>query len=222
MRQAILECVDLVAKNTSHVGRILVALAMASAIAAGNPVTASGQDTSTRAIVVQTASPGKITFSSEFLAFVQQLENAGRVGWNNAENKWYSHPSPEGGRETIAYGHKIQDDAEEQRFASGITEQQALDLLCTDLDIAWDKAASYVKSRHGVELSDLSQKQQEMLTEYAFNLGTLRGFPKFVKAVVEEDWDTARLEYKRTYRDTNGNRHELSRNNDFYNRYLKL
>ena len=71
-----------------------------------------------------------------------------------------------------------------------------------------------------MKLSDLSRKQQEMLTEYAFNLGSLRGFPKFTKAVVEEDWATARNEYKRTYK-ANGKRYELARNKFFYDRYLK-
>lgn len=221
MKSAILEAASMVTQNEGRVARTLGALGMAAAIAAGSPSAASSPDSGSKTSVVQPAESGKISFSSDYLAFIKQLENTIKAGWNAEEKKWYPHESPEGGRDTIAYGHKLQSDAEEVRFAKGITEQQALDLLRKDLEDAWQKAASYVKSKHGVALEDLSQKQQEMLTEYAFNLGSLRGFPKFTKAVVEEDWDTARREYKRTYKDTDGKRHELARNKFFYDRYLK-
>jgi len=223
MKSAILEAVDMVVHNEGRVARTLGAIGMAAALATGGCKAATDDNTgASKTSVVEPAKTGKITFSSSYLAFVKQVENAGKSGWNDTEKKWFPHTSPEGGRDTIAYGHKLQSDAEEERFASGITEQQALDLLRSDLNVAWNRAASYVKSRYGVELQDLSVKQQEILTEYAFNLGRLNGFPKFVKAVVEEDWNTARNEYKRTYLDANGKRRELvARNNAFYDRYLK-
>jgi GH24 family phage-related lysozyme (muramidase) len=239
MKSAIFEAVDMVVQSEGRVARTLGALGMAAAVAAGGSHMISKtpgyekptatQTVNTKEVEVepedtQTTKPqqsGKIAYSDDFLNFIKQLENAGRSGWNSSEEKWYPHASPEGGRDTIAYGHKFQSDAEENQYASGITEQQAFDLLHRDLDIAWNRAASYVKSKHGVELETLSHKQQEMLTEYAFNLGSLNGFPKFTKAVVEEDWDTARKEYKRTYKDTAGKRRELARNKSFYDRYLK-
>lgn len=220
MKSPILEAADMVVQHEGRIARTLGALGMAAAIATGQPAMGEpGVKTTTTA--VQKAGTSKITFSNSFVDFVKQVENAGKKGWNKDDQKWYPHDSPEGGSQTIAYGHKLNGAEEEKRFAKGITEQEALALLRKDLDRAWNVAASYVKAKHDVELSSLSEKQQEILTEYAFNLGTLRGFPKFVQAVVGEDWDAAKKEYKRTYKDTNGVRHELTRNTFFYNRYLK-
>jgi len=68
----------------------------------------------------------------------------------------------------------------------------------------------------------LNDNQEEMLIDFVFNLGTLKKFPKFTEAVFKKDWETAKKEYKRSYSDDKGTRHELiGRNTTFFNKFLK-
>ncbi len=62
----------------------------------------------------------------------------------------------------------------------------------------------------------MSLKQEEMLTEFAFNLGGLSKFPKFVDSVLRNDLNTMNKEYKRYV----GNKELTGRNTAFYSRYL--
>ena len=61
-----------------------------------------------------------------------------------------------------------------------------------------------------------------MFIEFAFNLGNgLKQFKKFIKALVNDDWDTAKEEYKRYYRTSSGQLREVkNRNEEFYKYFL--
>jgi GH24 family phage-related lysozyme (muramidase) len=151
--------------------------------------------------------------------FVKNLENADKKGFING--KWYPHPSPEGGYPTIAYGHKIKTDKEEQKYRQGLDDREATKLLVKDLMEAKDKVRKYIDDRYKIHLM-LDKKQMEMLTDFAFNLGGLEKFPKFTDAVLRKDWKRAAQEYKRGYRSASGERKELTRRNQlFFDRYLK-
>jgi len=156
--------------------------------------------------------------TDDFVDYVKTMENAQRVGYNKKSGLWMPHRSPEGGMDTVGYGHKL-DHSDARRLSGGITDSQAEKLLQNDLEDAARTVKSHISSHFGdVKLSD---EQMEMLVEFTFNLGGLKKFPKFTKAVVNKDWDTAKKEYKRSYVDSAGSRHELSRRNiAFYNRYL--
>lgn len=153
--------------------------------------------------------------SDDYLEFIKSLENAEKTGYDHDNDLWLPVPSPEGGLPTIAYGHKARKD-ELDTLQKGISEAEATDLLKTDLDGAYLSVAAYVIGRIGDV--DLTTKQTEMLTEFTFNLGTLRGFPKFTLAVVNLDWDTAKRECVRSYTDAKGKRHELTRRNAMFKR----
>jgi GH24 family phage-related lysozyme (muramidase) len=104
-------------------------------------------------------------------------------------------------------------------YAGGITDAEAVKLLASDLETSSRAVKSYISSHFGKV--DLDNGQMEMLVEFSFNLGSLSKFPKFVEAVVKKDWQTANKEYKRSYVDGHGQRHELSnRNIAFFKRYL--
>jgi len=45
----------------------------------------------------------------------------------------------------------------------------------------------------------LDQRRKEMLLDFTFNLGGVSGFPKFKQAVLNNDIETMRKEYKRYY-----------------------
>jgi len=153
------------------------------------------------------------TFSPDFINFVKNIENANRVGYQNG--KWYPHKSYEGGLPTIAWGHKIKSTNEVRQLMKGLTDSQAEKLLRDDLEIARKEVDNYMKSL-GVNIP-LSQKQLEMLTEFAFNLGSLKKFPKFTRAVLNQDWETAE---KESLRYSKGQ--PLTRRNElFRKRYFK-
>lgn len=159
-----------------------------------------------------------MTFSKDFIQYIKSVENAGKVGFKNG--KWYPHESPEGGWPTIGYGHKIKNQTELDRLRKGISEGEVERLLVSDLQLARSQVKSDIKQMFDVQVL-LDQTQEEILIDYAFNLGNIRGYPKFVKAVLNKDWETAKKEYKRTFKDASGKRQELGRNKAFASRYLK-
>ena len=60
------------------------------------------------------------------------------------------------------------------------------------------------------------------MVDFVFNLGSLKGFPKFTKALNCKDWETAKKEYKRYYKTPQGKWKELkNRNKLFFDRFLK-
>lgn len=151
------------------------------------------------------------TPSETFLSYIQTVENAQKKGWNSEKKLWFPHDSPEGGAQTIGYGHKIQG---QEDFSEGLTDEQVRDLLLRDLSAA----ANICRGTVG-NFDKLAQKQREMLVDFAFNLGTLKGFPKFVAAVIRNDLPAMRREYKR-YAIINGKKQPLSRNTAFYKHFL--
>jgi poly(A) polymerase len=153
------------------------------------------------------------SFDSDFLNYMKSVENGIKSGFKNG--KWYPHKSFEGGMPTIGYGHKIQSEKELQRYFNGVSDQEIISLLKHDLEKAKTIVNNYVNSL-GVKIP-LDKQQLEMLTDFAFNLGSLKKFPKFTTAVINKDWDTAKKEYKRF---SNGN--ELKdRNQQFFKKYLQ-
>jgi len=129
----------------------------------------------------------------KYLSDLRGLENSIKKGYKN--NKWYPHASVEGGANTIAYGHKLQPG---ESFASGLTEQQARDLQKKDVLAHQTKAEKYVDDKYGTGTYDkLPQNSQMMLTDYAYNLGSLNKFPSFVEGVVKGDKNKMLQQYER-------------------------
>jgi GH24 family phage-related lysozyme (muramidase) len=96
----------------------------------------------------------------------------------------------------------------------GISSSEAEALLKNDLRDAYSRVLNYMK-KIGVSIP-LSLKQMEMLTEFAFNLGDLGKFPKFTKAVLNQDWVTADKEHNRYSRGI-----DLKRRNDIHTDLMK-
>jgi AmpD protein len=117
-----------------------------------------------------------------YLADLRKQENSIRKGYKNG--MWYPHASLEGGADTIAYGHKLTPN--DSALRRGITEEQALKLQEQDVLKNQALAKKQVDKQFGTGTFDnLPQDSQMLLIDYQYNLGTLSGFPKFVKGVVE-------------------------------------
>lgn len=129
----------------------------------------------------------------KYLSDLRVLENSIKKGYKN--NKWYPHSSIEGGANTIAYGHKLMPG---ESFSSGLTEQQAKDLQKKDVLAHQVKAEKYVDDKYGKGSYDkLPQNSQMLLTDYAYNLGSLNKFPSFVEGVFKGDKNKMLQQYER-------------------------
>ena len=76
----------------------------------------------------------------EFIEYVKLVENGGKVGFDG--ETWFPRPSPEGGNDTIAYGHKLKND--ETWMKVGISDSDAENLLISDLQIAAEGASNVI------------------------------------------------------------------------------
>ena len=158
---------------------------------------------------------------SQLSEFIQFLENPQEVG--RKDGKWFYHESPEGGLPTLGYGHKLTQNEYDTNFVYGInlkygcSDEEIEFILTTDLEKSKNVAKNCVP-----EFEDLDNLKQDILTEFAFNLGYgLNKFKKFKKAIIEDDWSAMKAEYKRFYRNSKGVLKELQdRNDKFYHYFL--
>ena len=160
--------------------------------------------------------------SNVFIEYLKKVENGGKTGWSNDDQLWYSHASPEGGNDTIGYGHKLLN-SELEQSAKGLTDNEIDDLLLEDLHTASNVAYTILSQHFNANFDDLCVNSQEMLIDFAYNLGGngLRKFPKFVNAVIDDNIEVMSQEYKRYYTSGNGVKKELEqRNKEFQTLFL--
>ena len=128
---------------------------------------------------------------------LKRQENSIKSGYRKAEDKWYPHKSPEGGADTIAYGHKLVG-TDANKYYKGITSAQADSLLEADVLKHQAIAENMVDKKYGKGTFDsLPQDSQMLLVDYAYN-AVLHKFPTFMGAVVKGDKDTMLKEYERS------------------------
>lgn len=147
------------------------------------------------------------SFDKSFVDYIKFVENGARKGFNKEKKLWYPHKSFEGGSDTIAYGHKI---LPGEDYTKGITEEQAEALLVRDLEKAKAQVLREVNNQK------LNGKQLEMLVDFVFNMGTLKKFPKFTRAVLDNNSTVMKAQYKRF----SGGKELIGRNNAFKQRFF--
>jgi len=154
-----------------------------------------------------------------FVQYIMNVENAGKTGFKGG--KWFPHPSPEGGTDTIAYGHKLKGG---ENFSRGISQNQAIQLLKSDLNEAAGYAKNAVDKRFTKGTYDrLDNQRKQMLIDYIFNLGpkALGVFKDFTNAVINNDKSTALREYKRKYKPKDSNEYkDLTRRNNLFKKHF--
>ena len=165
------------------------------------------------------ATPVAATFDSGFLDYMKRVENSIKKGLKGG--KWYPHSSVEGGKKTIAYGHKLKTGED---FSKGLTDEQAVTLLKQDLNYHKAGAKGIVDKKYGAGTFDkLDTKRQEMLIDIQFNIRNgLTKFTSFMHAVVKNDKKGMLKHYVRKYRDPKTKKWLpiKDRNNQFKKRYL--
>lgn len=160
--------------------------------------------------------------SEQFFKFMCMVENDKL--FKTKEDRFCVHLSPEGGLDTVGYGHKLNVLEKSTDMVYGfrledLTEEACRYILTLDLD----RVSRTLSKKVGEDTwNNLTQRVREMLVDMEFNLGSVEGkFPKFYRACIAQDIYGQRNEYKRFYRDSLGHIHELRRRNRlFYSRYL--
>lgn len=152
-------------------------------------------------------------FSSDFVNYIKMVENSIKKG-RDKTGKWFPYEDPAGWH--IGYGHRILKNHELTAYKKGISDADVDKLLQYDLNIANKIVHNYIIKHYKVNVT-LTPNQREMLVDFAYNLGNLDKFPKFVDAVLHNDKEAIKQEYERK----TGDKDLTGRNAAFYNRFLK-
>jgi GH24 family phage-related lysozyme (muramidase) len=151
-----------------------------------------------------------------FTQVIAEVENSVKSGWDG--ETWKPHSSPEGGNDTIAYGHKLTDSelskgtilvgGEEVAISKGLTEAQAETLLEQDIDVAREGL-----KEEWTNFDLLPEKYQNVLVNIAFNVGVKgaspKKWPRLFRAMMAGDDETVRKEMVTTFTTPEGNRKPL-------------
>ena len=129
---------------------------------------------------------------------VQDFENASKTGFDG--DKWTPHKSPEGGTDTVAYGHKLTQ-SEVKSYSvkiggtdvsldEGITEEQAQTLFKQDWNKAGTGASKIIKES---KLEALPRKAKSVIQEMVYQMGEegVRKFKNTIKLLQKGEFDKA-------------------------------
>lgn len=161
--------------------------------------------------------------SKNYLYFLMERENAPLL---KGDTSSIVHPSREGGTPTLGYGHKLTPAEIKANKVYGynidtLTREDAMAILQEDVRIARDTAAKNLKKMQPkADFGKLRQDQQEMLIDYAYNLGGLTKFPKFTEAVVNDDPIGMSQEFTRHVTLDGKKVPMVDRNDAFFEKYI--
>jgi len=170
-----------------------------------------------------------------FIDAIKEVENSVKAGFSSKHQKWFPHKSAEGGTDTLAYGHKLTREEDKTGLVTiggvpvnvkkdGITNEQANTLLTQDLKTALIRARSEWNGQFKDKkaFDDLKLKYQGVLVDLVFNVGTMMnkvnpkrfGWPILGSYIVDDNEPKVRSGMVRSYTDTKGVRHKLTRRRD--------
>ncbi|OMJ71287.1 hypothetical protein SteCoe_30548 [Stentor coeruleus] len=134
--------------------------------------------------------------TESFKKKMREAENAQKLGYSKESGTWKSHPSVEGGTNTIAYGHKLQ----MGERLENITESQAIELFNKDFAKAQSIARQKYDSVYGKgSFNSLEQYKQNIATDIAFNLGSFN-YKNLMKAMHDNNKENMIKESKSFYK----------------------
>lgn len=158
-----------------------------------------------------------------FRAWIPDVENAAKVGYDAERDRWYPYASVEGGPQTIQYGLKLemanpaldallktQLDEEGKGY---ITSEQANGFLDEDIERRYNDAKRIYDKERGIGAwNRLSPYSQSLLIDYQYNPG-LSQFHKMMQGYDTGNKARIQAEIGRTYKDSLGVRRPLKDRN---------
>ena len=165
---------------------------------------------------------------------LKQAENDQKAGYDKETGLWKSHPSLEGGFNTLGYGIKLTYDDSGHTYTDDEINEMFYEKLFINYLTAHNKYTSRSKGKDDAQWAkgwnDLTNEEKIVLTELQFNTKSSKdGKPdpnsileKVMKALGEGDHSTAKeLIRKRGYYDKKGTFHTLEeRNEEIILKYL--
>ena len=180
---------------------------------------------------------------SSFHSMIQNAENSiydPKGGFDRKTKTWKPHKSPEGGNDTVAYGHKLTDEEQNNGYVIIQNQKVLFDELNNDLAKKlymqdWEKHTNTAREWFGQDWNKLNHGQQLIATELVFNMGNkvTKGkteYSQFKQKLLAND-PTFIDQINRTYTNTKGNKRSLIERTDpiknwykeynLQNKYLK-
>jgi len=114
----------------------------------------------------------------DFFELVKQLENSNRVGYDKASGTWMPHTSPESGRDTIGWGHKLSEEEQKGGYIlldgkqisfDKVNDKVANKLFEQDWNKSTNEAKSFISEKG--DWNNLSESKKLITTELFFNMG---------------------------------------------------
>lgn len=159
-----------------------------------------------------------------FRTWIPDVENATKEGYDRKTDRWYPHPSPEGGSWTIQYGLKLDTANPEmdellrtqldEKGKGYLTSEQADAFLDADIARRYDDAKAVYDAKRGKGHWDkLSPYSQSLLVDYQYNPG-LSQFRNMMNGYDTGNKAQIQAEIGRIYTDSLGVRHPLKDRNE--------
>ena len=163
------------------------------------------------------------SIDESFEIYIKDVENK-KLKSGNIKN--FRHKSPEGGLDTIAFGHKLTPEEQKTNTVYGydlskITKDNVLEISNDILRKDLQKTEKILINTHGDKFINLDKRRKQMLIDFQFNVRNFKNkdvFPFFKKALFAGDEEGMKKEYKRFFK-SNGKNRSLARN-EFFKKYF--
>jgi hypothetical protein len=176
-------------------------------------------------VLVSSAAATEISPSIDesFEIYIKDVENK-KLKSGNIKN--FRHKSPEGGLDTIAFGHKLTPEEQKTNTVYGydlskVTKDNVLEISNDILRKDLQKTEKILINTHGDKFINLDKRRKQMLIDFQFNVRNFKNkdvFPLFKKALFAGDEEGMKKEYKRFFK-SNGKNRSLARN-EFFKKYF--
>ena len=158
-----------------------------------------------------------------FSTYIKTVENDKLISGNV---KAFRHKSPEGGLDTVGFGHKLTTEEQKTNTVYGhdlskITKENVLEISNDILKKDLQKTEQILIKTYGNKFINLDNRRKQMLIDMQFNVRNFKNkdvFPKFKKALFAGDEEGMKKEYKRFFK-SNGKTKSLARN-EFFKKYF--
>jgi hypothetical protein len=122
------------------------------------------------------------TIPEDYYTRLMQEENSVNAGLENG--RYYPYKSPEGGRNTIGYGHKLTpDDVKTNRYSKGLTKEEAIKLMRDDVNMHLHEAIRQYNNEYGKGAFDKLHPDLKVLAlDFVYNGVDVNKFPNFFGA----------------------------------------
>jgi hypothetical protein len=172
-------------------------------------------------VLVSSAAATEISPSIDesFEIYIKDVENK-KLKSGNIKN--FRHKSPEGGLDTIAFGHKLTPEEQKTNTVYGydlskVTKDNVLEISNDILRKDLQKTEKILINTYGDKFINLDKRRKQMLIDFQFNVRNFKNkdvFPLFKKALFAGDEEGMKKEYKRFFK-SNGKNRSLARNEFF-------